>query len=364
MQAVKNIFINIKQNPLYIAISIGVVLIIIFVVLLSNKDTFVGPDYSEFALEIGLARDEGSISFAGINGDDPERKGLEYKLIMYSDQKKLVKDVAKGNINIASVSSTVAAKYYAKDPSFKVVTLSSLNPYTLYFNNSMGKEVPSESGDDKSYMLDFENLQGAKICSNGKGEEEQYVLDSLKTKLGKDFDVDYIKSPLKCISKLENGEVKFALLKDIFGAHFGQNDDISAQGISSTGIIVPEDVVIVNTEWLNTNQALFQDFIKVYSQKIDNYSNELIYAYNMINIEFEYEVITGQHYIKPVETKNTLQEFYNDLIENKSKLIGDTAPDDDFYYYFDSDKITKPNAKSSQTDINQYLIDKYGYLPE
>ncbi len=298
-----------------------------------------------------------------------DKDGNKAELILWKTPDQLRSLVAGGQADIFAVPSNIGAMLYNKGIDVKLLNISIWRAIWLISRS-----------DDKKTLADF---KGETIAMPFKGDMPHIVFMELAKKQGldpeKDFNLEYVPSPMDAAKKMMMRRVDHALLIDPAVSMVLEK---SKSGLSS--VIAPDIYrsVDIQNEWgrlFNTENEIPFAGIMAGSEILKN--TELLKEFNvahkkaaewcMNNPEETAKMVVKyipqlnekavaeamrNVILKSIDAKDVqpkLEEFFSILHKSKPEVIGGKLPDNNFYFGF-----KKKKAKPTVSYLPSYM----GYI--
>jgi NitT/TauT family transport system substrate-binding protein len=300
----------------------------------SEPDEYVGID-----MNVACMTGPTGVGMAKLMAQDAENKtNNNYTFTVAADATEINAKFTKGEINIASVPTNVAATLYNKTGG--KVRILAVNTY--------GVLSVLEKGDSISSIND---LRGKTIYATGKGQNPEYILNYILQKNGidpnKDLTINFV-SGQDLIAKLVSGEAEIAVAPEpaattaiskntALRRALSINDEWSK--VSDTKLMM--GCVIALESYVTQNPTAVEKFLEEYKASIEyattNVDEVATYcatykitasegiakkAIPNCNLCF----VTGQ------EMKTNVNGYLNVLFTANANSIGGAMPSDNFYY--------------------------------
>ena len=264
-----------------------------------------------------------------------------YTFTVTSDASDITAKFIKGEINIASVPTNVAATLYKKtEKGVSVIAVNTLGVLSIVTN-----------GENISSIAD---LKGKTIYATGQGATPEYALNYILEKngleVGKDVKVEYKGEHSELAALVTAGEVKIAMLPQPFVTTVTTANenvrvalDLSAEWAKISEVEGGELVmgcIIVRNEFLKNNKDAVNTFLNEYYHST-SYANEKHEKTGELSAEFDIlpaAVVTKAIpscnivFIKGQEMKTSVSAYLKTLYDANPQSIGGELPDDAFYY--------------------------------
>ncbi len=266
---------------------------------------------------------------------------LDYTFKVETAATEITAAFIKGEIDIASVPTNVAATLYNKTEG--KVRMLAVNTYGVLSILENGDTIKS-----------IEDLKGKTIYSTGKGQNPEYILKYILTQNGidpeKDVTINFVESE-DLVAKLISGEAQIAMAPEpaattvmVKNAALNRvlsiNDEWSK--VSDTELMM--GCVIALDSFVEANPDTVKKFLEEYEASItfatENIDQAAVYC-------AEYGITASEAiakkaiptcnlcYVTGNDMKNNVNGYYNVLFEADATSIGGKMPADDLYYKAD-----------------------------
>lgn len=308
----------------------------------STQPTNSKPEKYE-AVDMSVAYMTGptGIGMAKLNADsDAKLTANNYIFTVAAAATDIVPKFIKGEINIASVPTNVAATLYNNEKIAGKVRMLAVNTYGVLSILEKGETIKSIS-----------DLKGKTIYSTGKGQNPEYILNYILTKNGinpsTDLTINYVSSDdLK--AKLITGEAEIAMAPEpLATAVMVQNQALNRvlsindewSKVSDTSLMM--GCVIALDSYVQSNPKAIEKFLEEYEKSIK-------YATTNIDETAKYcetygiapkaaiakksIPICNLCFVTGEEMKTNVNGYFNVLFNANPTSIGGKLPADDLYY--------------------------------
>ena len=254
----------------------------------------------------------------------------DYQVTMYGAADEVVPLLVKGDIDLAAIPANLAANLY---------------------NQTEGVLYVVTTGDN---VKSVEDLKGKTIYSTGKGTTPEYVLNYILKKNGidpeKDLTVEYKSEATEVAAALQAaGEGAIAVLpqpyvtaaqSQIEGLNVVLNLTEEWNKVSTDSDLVT-GVLVARTEFIEQNEAAFDEFLKDYQSSIEWVNSntadaaELVANYGIVaKAPLAQKALPACNitYVDGAEMKAKLSGYLQVLFDQNPKAVGGAMPGDDFYY--------------------------------
>ncbi len=308
-----------------------------------NSDTQSGatsnPTYTSVDMSVACMTGPTGVGMAKLMADsDAKQTANNYTFTVASAATDITGKFLKGEINIASVPTNVAATLYNKSEG--KVRMLAVNTY--------GVLSILESGDTIKSIAD---LKGKTVFSTGKGQNPEYILKYILRENGidpeKDLTINFVSSE-DLVAKLISGEAQIAMAPEPAATTvmiknqslkraLSINDEWSK--VSDTQLMM--GCVIALDSYIQANPQAIQKFLEEYKASIkfatENIDETASYcaAYKIAASDaIAKNAIPNCNlcYVTGNEMKNNVNGYYDVLFNADAQSIGGKLPADDLYY--------------------------------
>ncbi len=265
----------------------------------------------------------------------------DYRVTMYGAADEVVPLLVKGDIDLAAIPANLAANLYNQtEGKVQVAAINTLG--VLY--------VVTTRDDVKS----VEDLKGKTVYSTGKGTTPEYVLNYILKENGidpeKDLTVEYKSEATEVAAALQAAdEGAIAVLpqpyvtaaqSQIEGLNVALNLTEEWNKVSTDSDLVT-GVLVASTEFIEQNEAAFEEFLKDYQVSIEWVNSntadaaELVANYGIVaKAPLAQKALPACNitYVDGAEMKTKLSGYLQVLFDQNPKAVGGAMPGDDFYY--------------------------------
>lgn len=265
----------------------------------------------------------------------------DYQVTMYGAADEVVPLLVKGDIDLAAIPANLAANLYNQTE--RKVQVAAINTLGVLYVVTTGDNVKS-----------VEDLKGKTIYSTGKGTTPEYVLNYILKKNGidpeKDLTVEYKSEATEVAAALQAaGEGAIAVLpqpyvtaaqSQIEGLNVVLNLTEEWNKVSTDSDLVT-GVLVARTEFIEQNEAAFEEFLKDYQSSIEWVNSntadaaELVANYGIVaKAPLAQKALPACNitYVDGAEMKAKLSGYLQVLFDQNPKAVGGAMPGDDFYY--------------------------------
>lgn len=297
-------------------------------------------------IKVGFLAGPTGIGMAKMINDYPEDTDAQYSFTKYTAPDKAMADINSGNIDIACVSTEVAAKFYNNGSDIQVLAINCLNSICLLTNDNVtvnsisdleGKTIyTSQQGTPKlilKALLDAYEVNATIAHTIGEGDGSVTINspDQIAPVIVQNK-ADIILAPVHvAYNAMANPNTKHSVTLDIDTLWDAKFDTPIAMGC-----------IVVRKSFIDEHPLAVENFLKEYKASIEymatpeNNASAAQYIINstiLPNLEPAkgalLELKEGIKYIDGNEMKSVLSNIYNVYGLN---VIGGKLPDDAFYY--------------------------------
>ena len=265
----------------------------------------------------------------------------DYQVTMYGAADEVVPLLVKGDIDLAAIPANLAANLYNQTEG--KVQVAAINTLGVLYVVTTGDDVKS-----------VEDLKGKTVYSTGKGTTPEYVLRYLLNANGmdpeKDLTVEYKSEATEVAAALQAAdEGAIAVLpqpyvtaaqSQIEGLNVALNLTEEWNKVSTDSDLVT-GVLVASTEFIEQNEAAFEEFLKDYQASIEWVNSntadaaELVAHYGIVaKAPLAQKALPACNitYVDGAEMKTKLSGYLQVLFDQNPKAVGGAMPGDDFYY--------------------------------
>lgn len=265
----------------------------------------------------------------------------DYQVTMYGAADEVVPLLVKGDIDLAAIPANLAANLYNQTEG--KVQVAAINTLGVLYVVTTGDDVKS-----------VEDLKGKTIYSTGKGTTPEYVLNYILKENGidpeKDLTVEYKSEATEVAAALQAAdEGAIAVLpqpyvtaaqSQIEGLNVALNLTEEWNKVSTDSDLVT-GVLVASTEFIEQNEAAFEEFLKDYQASIEWVNSntadaaELVANYGIVaKAPLAQKALPACNitYVDGAEMKTKLSGYLQVLFDQNPKAVGGAMPGDDFYY--------------------------------
>lgn len=265
----------------------------------------------------------------------------DYQVTMYGAADEVVPLLVKGDIDLAAIPANLAANLYNQTEG--KVQVAAINTLGVLYVVTTGDDVKSE-----------EDLKGKTVYSTGKGTTPEYVLNYILKENGidpeKDLTVEYKSEATEVAAALQAAdEGAIAVLpqpyvtaaqSQIEGLNVALNLTEEWNKVSTDSDLVT-GVLVASTEFIEQNEAAFEEFLKDYQASIEWVNSntadaaELVANYGIVaKAPLAQKALPACNitYVDGAEMKTKLSGYLQVLFDQNPKAVGGAMPGDDFYY--------------------------------
>ena len=265
----------------------------------------------------------------------------DYQVTMYGAADEVVPLLVKGDIDLAAIPANLAANLYNQtEGKVQVAAI-----------NTLGVLYVVTTGDD---VKNVEDLKGKTVYSTGKGTTPEYVLNYILKENDidpeKDLTVEYKSEATEVAAALQTAdEGAIAVLpqpyvtaaqSQIEGLNVALNLTEEWNKVSTDSDLVT-GVLVASTEFIEQNEAAFEEFLKDYQASIEWVNSntadaaELVAHYGIVaKAPLAQKALPACNitYVDGAEMKTKLSGYLQVLFDQNPKAVGGAMPGDDFYY--------------------------------
>lgn len=265
----------------------------------------------------------------------------DYQVTMYGAADEVVPLLVKGDIDLAAIPANLAANLYNQTEG--KVQVAAINTLGVLYVVTTGDDVKS-----------VEDLKGKTVYSTGKGTTPEYVLNYILKENGidpeKDLTVEYKSEATEVAAALQAAdEGAIAVLpqpyvtaaqSQIEGLNVALNLTEEWNKVSTDSDLVT-GVLVASTEFIEQNEAAFEEFLKDYQASIEWVNSntadaaELVANYGIVaKAPLVQKALPACNitYVDGAEMKTKLSGYLQVLFDQNPKAVGGAMPGDDFYY--------------------------------
>lgn len=265
----------------------------------------------------------------------------DYQVTMYGAADEVVPLLVKGDIDLAAIPANLAANLYNQTEG--KVQVAAINTLGVLYVVTTGDDVKS-----------VEDLKGKTVYSTGKGTTPEYVLNYILKENGidpeKDLTVEYKSEATEVAAALQAAdEGAIAVLpqpyvtaaqSQIEGLNVALNLTEEWNKVSTDSDLVT-GVLVASTEFIEQNEAAFEEFLKDYRASIEWVNSntadaaELVANYGIVaKAPLAQKALPACNitYVDGAEMKTKLSGYLQVLFDQNPKAVGGAMPGDDFYY--------------------------------
>lgn len=265
----------------------------------------------------------------------------DYQVTMYGAADEVVPLLVKGDIDLAAIPANLAANLYNQTEG--KVQVAAINTLGVLYVVTTGDDVES-----------VEDLKGKTVYSTGKGTTPEYVLNYILKENGidpeKDLTVEYKSEATEVAAALQAAdEGAIAVLpqpyvtaaqSQIEGLNVALNLTEEWNKVSTDSDLVT-GVLVASTEFIEQNEAAFEEFLKDYQASIEWVNSntadaaELVANYGIVaKAPLAQKALPACNitYVDGAEMKTKLSGYLQVLFDQNPKAVGGAMPGDDFYY--------------------------------
>ena len=305
----------------------------------TSTDSTSGEAYKAVDMSVAYMTGPTGIGMAKLNADsDAKLTANNYTFTVAAAAPDITAKFLKGEINIASVPTNVAATLYNKTNG--KVRILAVNTYGVLSILENGDSIKSIS-----------DLKGKTIYSTGKGQNPEYILKYILEKNNidpeKDVKINFVSSD-DLVAKILSGEAKVALAPEpaattvmIKNTNLKRALSINDEWAKVSESKLMMGCVIALESYITANPTAVEKFLEEYSSSIN---------YAISNVEEvatyceKYKIAASAAiakkaiptcnlcYVTGEDMKTSVNDYLNVLFTANSESIGGKLPTDDIYY--------------------------------
>lgn len=305
----------------------------------SSPESSSEPTYTAVDMSVAYMTGPTGIGMAKLNADsDAKLTANNYSFTVASAATDITGKFLKGEINIASVPTNVAATLFNK--SNGKVRMLAVNTYGVLSILEKGNTIKS-----------IQDLKGKTIYSTGKGQNPEYILNYILSENGidpqTDVTINFVSSE-DLVAKLISGEAEIAMAPEPAATTvmvknqsltrvLSINDEWSK--VSDSALMM--GCVVALDDFVNSNPTAVEKFLEEYessikyaSTNIDEVSTYCETYKIAANAAIAKKAIPNSNlcYVTGTDMKNNVNAYLKVLFDANSESIGGKLPTDDFYY--------------------------------
>ncbi len=308
----------------------------------SSPDVQSEPTYTAVDMSVAYMTGPTGIGMAKLNADsDAKLTANNYTFTVAAAATDITGKFLKGEINIASVPTNVAATLYNK----------SEGKVRMLAVNTNGVLSILEKGDT---IKSIDDLKGKTIYSTGQGQNPEYILNYILTENGinpkTDLTINFVSSDdLK--AKLISGEAEIAMAPEpLATAVMVQNQELNRvlsindewSKVSDTTLMM--GCVIALDSYVEANPVAVEKFLEEYEASIKFATTNIDEAATYCEtygiapkaaIAKKSIPICNLCYVTGNDMKTNVNGYFNVLFNADPTSIGGKLPADDLYYNAD-----------------------------
>ena len=303
----------------------------------NKSEEYVGID-----MHIACMTGPTGVGMAKLMNDAAEDKTANnYEFTVASAANDIMPKFIKGEIDIASVPTNVAASFYN----------STNGKIRMLAVNTYGVLSILEKGDS---IKDIKDLKGKTIYSTGKGQNPEYILKYILSENGidpeNDVTINFVSSD-DLVAKLISGEAEVAMAPEpaattVMIKNSALNRVLSINDewakVSDTELMM--GCVIALDSYVEENPEAVEKFLEEYEKSIEfaientETASEYCETYKIAAskaIAQKAIPTCNLTYVTGDEMKDNVNGYFNVLYKADPEFIGGTLPKDDLYYKAD-----------------------------
>lgn len=308
----------------------------------SAPDVEMQPEYTPVDMTVACMTGPTGIGMANLMANSESKTTANnYTFTVTSDATEVTSKFVKGEINIASVPTNVAATLYNKTNG--QVRMLAVNTYGVLSILEKGNTIKS-----------IQDLKGKTIYSTGKGQNPEYILNYILRENGidpeKDLTINFVTSD-ELVAKIISGEAEVALAPEPAATTvMVKNSEINRvlsindewAKVSDTQLMM--GCVIALDSYIQSNPDAVEKFLEEYEASIklatENIDETATYCetYKITaNAAIAKKAIPTCNlcYITDKDMKTNVNGYFNVLFSANPTSIGGKLPADDLYYKAD-----------------------------
>lgn len=296
-------------------------------------------EYKGIDMQIACMTGPTGIGMAKLMKDaEDEKTANNYEFTVASAATDIMPKFIKGEIQIASVPTNVAATFY-NNTNGKIRMLA-VNTYGVLSILEKGNTIK-----------DIEDLKGKTIYSTGKGQNPEYILKYILSENGidpeKDVTINFVSSD-DLVAKLVSGEAEVAMAPEpaattVMVKNKALNRVLSINDewkkVSDTELMM--GCVIALDSYVKENPEAVEKFLEEYEKSIAFANENLEDAAEYCE---SYKIAPSKAiaqkaiptcnltYVRGKDMKKNVNGYFNVLFKADPKSIGGALPKDDIYY--------------------------------
>lgn len=265
----------------------------------------------------------------------------DYNVTMYGAADEIAPQLIKGDIDVALVPCNLASVLYNKTKGkIKMAAI-----------NTLGVLYVVETGDTIKSVAD---LKGKTIYTTGKGTTPEYVLNYVLEqnglKAGTDVMIEYKSEATEVAAAMQaSKDIAVAMLPQPYVTTLAMKNDKLRVALDmtkewdkvSTGSSLVTGVVVARAEFIEQNEAAFNEFLEDYKQSTEFVNTNVDKAADLV---VKYEIVPKAPiaikaipacnitFINGEEMQAKASGYLKVLSAANMEAVGGALPNDDFYY--------------------------------
>lgn len=300
------------------------------------------PAEEKIDIKIGSLKGPTTMGMVKLMNDSEQgTTANNYVVSMTGTADEIVKNIVKGDIDVATVPANLASVLYNKTQGG--ISIAAVNTLGVLYVVENGNAINS-----------VEDLKGKTIYTTGKGTSPEYVLNYVLSENGinpkTDLTIEYKSESTEVAAILSEDENAIAMLPQPFVTTAqSKNKNLRValdmtkewekiQGSQGSSLVT--GVVIVRNEFLKNNKEAFNKYLKDY-KKSTEYVNAnvedaaaLIEKYDIVPAAVAKKAIPlcNITYLDGDEMKTKVSGYLKVLFSQNPQSVGGKLPEDNFYY--------------------------------
>ena len=273
--------------------------------------------------------------------DENETSTLDYDISLLESPDDIVGKIISKEIDIAAVPTNLALTLYNKTQ----------GEIQILAVNTLGVVYVLENGQEINSVAD---LKGKTMAASGKGATPdfvmQYILKQNNLEQDKDVMVDFSLQHAELAAAMAQGDVKLGMLpQPHVTTAMMKNPDLRIaldltkeyKDASGTDSSLPMGCIIVQKDFAESKKDVVEQFMVEYNASVDFVNEQSSDAAKLMekfmilpNAAVAEKAIPYSNivFIKAMDAKASLEEYYKILFDFEPKSIGGKMADDGFYY--------------------------------
>lgn len=272
------------------------------------------------------------------NAKDGQNKNA-YDWHIASSPDEIVPKILKGEVDIAAVPANLASVLYNKTKGGIVAV--GINAYNVLYIAEKGDSVKS-----------VQDLKGKTILLNGKGATPEaalsYLLEKNGLAVGKDVQLSFTSEPSETLAKLIKDDAVIALMPEPFLTAAGKKVENLRVALSVEEAFLALDpavrpvtgVFVARKDFAEKNREALGMFIEDAKMSVDFVKNnaeeaaKLMEGFDIVKAPIAKAALPniGLAMVEGEDMQKDLSAYLALLFGFNPKLVGEKAPDADFYF--------------------------------